>query len=747
MIAQAPHKPALRVRLIGALLGLAAFLAAGPLAEAEGAVVARGSAEQAYVLGATPGQPVTLLHFGKRVDSQDAGPLGGAIFRGVEPGRGYRVRHAGKLTKRFNVISERAKPFSTKIYNQQLTPGYGYMRTRDGTQLAINVVLPGPPEDGPYPTLLEYSGYATARPGGPESGIGQIAGLLGYAVVEASMRGTGCSGGGFDYFERLQSLDGYDLLETIARQSWVSHHKVGMLGVSYGGISQLFTAQLRPPSLAAITPLSVIDNTQTTLYPGGILNTGFALSWAQDRVDESAAAGPNSGQPYAWEQIQNGDTICERNQILHPEAVNLLGKIERNKYYRPGVADPLAPVTFVNRINVPVFAACQWTDEQTGGHCPTLVSEMTGTRRKWFTFTNGVHTDSLDPETFNRWFDFLEIYVARRKPQLSPVLQAGAPFIYQSVFGIDGITLPADPIRDEPNYAAARAAFERLPDVRILFDNGAGRDPYEPYPGFERSFSSFPPNRSEPQSWFMTTGGRLIGRNRGTGADQFTWNPDARAATSFTGNTGSGQDGLWTDTPSYSWTQNPAGTALSYRTAPLARDTVVLGDGEVQVWVRSQARNVDLQATITEVRPDGKETFVQGGWLRTNARNVVRSRSSLGDPFPDLRQRAERTLPRGKFVLVRIPLYYEGHPYRQGSRIRVTISAPGGDQPIWEFGEAKPNSTPWVAIAHRPKHPSRLVLPVVQGMGAPTPLPACPALRGQPCRDYVPLANAPFTSG
>ncbi len=104
------------------------------------------------------------------------------------------------------------------------------------------------------------------------------------------MRGTGCSGGAFDYFERLQGLDGYDVVETVARQPWAMHNKVGMVGVSYGGISQLFVAATKPPSLAAITPLSVIDNTATTLYPGGILNTGFALEWAEDRVDDAKPA-------------------------------------------------------------------------------------------------------------------------------------------------------------------------------------------------------------------------------------------------------------------------------------------------------------------------------------------------------------------------------------------------------------------------------------------------------------------------
>ena len=76
------------------------------------------------------------------------------------------------------------------------------------------------------------------------------------------MRGTGCSGGAFNYFETLQNLDGYDVIETVAHQPWVLHHKVGMMGISYGGISQLFVAETDPPDLAAIAPLSVIDNTR-----------------------------------------------------------------------------------------------------------------------------------------------------------------------------------------------------------------------------------------------------------------------------------------------------------------------------------------------------------------------------------------------------------------------------------------------------------------------------------------------------
>ena len=63
------------------------------------------------------------------------------------------------------MLPNRSKPPSAKLYKQQIPKsGYGYLTTRDGTQLAINVHLPS--GDGPFPTLIEYSGYGYAEPGG-----------------------------------------------------------------------------------------------------------------------------------------------------------------------------------------------------------------------------------------------------------------------------------------------------------------------------------------------------------------------------------------------------------------------------------------------------------------------------------------------------------------------------------------------------------------------------------------------------
>ena len=132
---------------------------------------------------------------------------------------------------------------------------------------------------------------------------------------------------------------------------------------------------------------------------------------------------------------------------------------------------------------------------------------------------------------------------------------------------------------------------------------------------------------------------------------------------------------------------------------------------------------------------------MQGGWLRANERKLDARKSTKLEPVLSLRARDVRAMPRNRFVKVTIPLYYEGHAYRAGSRIRVTLSAPNGNQPIWAFGETQPSRFAKVAIAHSKRRPSNLTLPVVADVAVPTGLPPCPGLRGEPCRDYQPLAN------
>jgi uncharacterized protein len=752
------------IGVVPALAILAVWLVAAATASA---FSAQGSVEQVYVTGLAPGAQMSLLgKKGETVSTQTADSLGGLLFRKVAPGKLYKVRlsSSGEESGPLTVHTQKPASWNKSTYKQSIpNSGYGYLTTRDGTQLAIDVHPPAFPSSkhkGAVPTLIEYSGYGYANPAGPESGLAAVANELGFAVVDVNIRGTGCSGGAFNYFESLQNLDAYDVIETIARQPWVLHHKVGMFGVSYGGISQLFAAQLRPPHLAAIAPLSVVDATATTLYAGGILNTGFAVPWAEDRQFDAEPAGPSSGEHWAYEQIQKGDATCAANQDLHEEATNLLSEVKENATYNPPVADPLDPVSFVHNIDVPTFMACQWQDEQTGGHCADLAEHFTGTERKWFTFTNGAHIDSLDPYTLNRLDDFLELYVAREAPiENKGILHAAAPTVYQSAFGLpseDHVTLPADPIQEKPKYAEALAAFTALPEIRVLFDNGAGTSPTgnttpgNPYPGFERSFSAFPIPGTTARSWYLGVGGALDEEPASSeGVNSYTSDAGATPLTDYTGSTGPG--GLWgvASQWKWNWVQPPAGSAVSYMSAPLSGDTTAIGGGAVKLWVKSSTPDVDLQATVSEVRPDGNETFVQNGWIRASERKLATSSTNMFgetptevEPIPTFLASDVQPMPAGEFVPVTIPLYFEGHAYRAGSRVRVTISAPNGTQPVWSFDETQPEgATANVSIAFGPGMPASLTLPIVPGVSVPTGLPACPSLRNEPCRAYQAFVN------
>ena len=146
--------------------------------------------------------------------------------------------------------------------------------------------------------------------------------------------------------------------------------------------------------------MSVIDDTiKGTLDPGGILNSGFAVSWAKDRQHDAEPA-PGGGQSWATDRIKAGDKTCLANQALHSQAPDILNQIKTEKFWTDAVGLPLSPETFVNKINVPVYLAGDWQDEQTGGYFANLFGQFTGSKEVWLTAQNGSHADPLDPTVF-----------------------------------------------------------------------------------------------------------------------------------------------------------------------------------------------------------------------------------------------------------------------------------------------------------------------------------------------------------
>lgn len=702
----------------------------------------RPGVEQITVTDATPGTEIRVVGVDVDFDSVDPGELpggvvddfGGLVVRNVESEIDQRLIVDGSgITRPYDILGRDEHPDPSFYAEQRLpTDGLGYITTRDGTTLSASVWLPGPAEDGPYPTVVEYSGYT---PSDPESaGFPDLFTAMGYAYVGVNIRGTGCSGGSFRYFEYAQSLDGYDAIETVASQPWVQDHRVGMVGVSYPGISQLFVAQTQPPSLAAITPFSVIaDSAISTLYPGGILNTGFAVAWARDRVEE---ARPN-GQAWAVDQIAGGDTECEANQQLRLQNADLLSEITDNEFWTDEVAGEIAPRLFVDQITVPTFVAGAWQDEQTGGHFATMLDQFTGTDHLYATMMNGLHTESIGPAVFPRLVEFLDLYVAERTPSLSAA-RTFAPLLAQGIFGTSDVALPAEDRFDGMTYAEALAAFESEPPIEVLFEEGAadGFGPRTPMPRFEADFDAWPVPEAAATRWFLSgdgVEGGVLGDTTGDDGETTTYLalPDSVPPTWYEGSS----SGIWSVDVTYDWQQGGTGSFGAWATSPLPDDLVVVGSGSVDLWLQSNLGDTDLEVTISEIRPDGQELYVQSGWLRASQRALDEAESSELRPIQTHREDDAAPLPDGEFELVRVEIFPFAHAFRAGSRVRLMVDAPGGNRPVWEFDTISDGEQ--VTIAHDAAFPSSLVLPVVDGIDVPAEYPACDALRGEPCREYA----------
>jgi predicted acyl esterase len=686
--------------------------------------------EQITVTAADPGRTLALYDSaGAEQASGTVDELGALVFRGLAGGTSFSVGDLIERSEPVVTLDRNTHPAPSFYAEQRLpTDGLGYITTRDGTTLSASVWLPGPAEDGPYPTVVEYSGYS---PSDPESaGFPDLFVALGYAYVGVNIRGTGCSGGSYRYFEYAQSLDGYDAVEAVAAQPWVQGNRVGMVGVSYPGISQLFVAQTQPPSLSAITPFSVLaDSAISTLYPGGILNTGFAVEWASDRTSDARS----EGQSWSTDQIEAGDETCAANQRLRLQNPDLLALITVNPFWTDETAAELAPRLFVDQITVPTFIAGAWQDEQTGGHFATMLDRFAGTDHLYATLMNGLHTESIGPAVMPRLIEFLDLYVAERTPSLE-VARGIAPLFSSALFGTTDVALPADDRFAGMSPADALAAFEGEPPIQVLFEEGAadGFPARAPMPRFEAAFASWPIPEATAAAWYLNGDGRLgDSPDEQSSSAEYLALPDAIPQTFFDESSGS----IWSIDVEYDWREGGAGTFAAWATDPLDAETVVIGSGSVDLFLQSNLGDTDLEVTITEVRPDGQEMYVQSGWLRASHRTVNAAESTELRPVHDHLEVDASPLPEGQFELVRVELFPFAHAFRAGSRIRLIVDAPGGNRPLWEFDTIAGGEK--VTIGLGAVEPSRLVLPVVSSVDAPDTYPECGSLRGQPCRTYT----------
>jgi len=558
---------------------------------------------------------------------------------------------------------------------------WGYVAMPDGTQLRYT--LSRPAEQGTWPTLLSYDGY-TAGTDGPGWAQWQASSSE-YAHLSVQARGSGCSSGTYQFMGPQWGRDGRDVVAWITRQPW-STGKVGMIGLSLPGITQLMVAGQAPKGLVAIAP----GKAEADLYrgiarPGGLVNRAWVTRY-------------ENGLPSLWADsakiaADQGDTACAANMAGHPitAATSLIKAVERSPYLSDPYWRDNDLVGALRKAKLAVLATNAWQDDNVGGLATTDYFRLLDHDNLWAIYANGYHdpvgavdgtwTQNRMPQSSDRW----------------------GP-LYSRFF--DHF------LRGKDN------GWEKTPHVQVLQDVSATG-----HAAWTDTYSAFPPPKARAVALYARRGATLSAtapRRRGAG-DRYAAPKDSAAL----GYALTGQIGSWA-------TQPENGGSLAYTTATLTKDVSIAGPVSADLWLASTATDTDLQATLSEIRPDGSERYLQRGWLRASQRAIDTDVATPTWPQHPFTRTAAANLKPGVPSLARVQVVPLAHVFREGTRIRLTVDSPTAATSLDAFDVLPGPATN--TILHDAAHPTRLVLPVVPGARAKAPLPACDAVRAEPCR-------------
>jgi len=550
---------------------------------------------------------------------------------------------------------------------------WGYITLPDGNKMRYSLLLPN--ATGNFPLLVEYDGYTA----GSAPNIGQLWVSEGYAVMGINVPGTGCSTGEDQVFDASTGAAGAFALEWAGKQPW-SNGRIGMIGYSYSGYNQLWVAAHRPKGLLAITPSKNVGDPYRDIgYPGGIKNIGFPAQWW-------------GGFPATWNRAAavaaklDNDTECAKTVADNIEKIKR-PDLDLTKWLENPYADGLyvkrSAALESGKIDIPALGTQSWQDEQIGPRSG-YYEDTIAPERMWLVSSNGDHHTNVTS-------DYIDGTLKR--------------FLAHFVKGEDN-------------------GFEKEPHVRLLQEmqqtdqkavNGAAKLKQMAVAEFDRL-----PVKVKPMRLYLQPSGGLddVAPAAGAPSSGYTYpvkspivnNPAAEGWQAVTDPTGQ----------------------LTFTTAALPEDLSFYGEGSADLYINATAAtgNTDLQLTVSEVRPDGKEMFVQRGWLRASKRSLDGARSTVLRPFGDFQQATDKPLDAGTANAVRIEIQKFAHVFRAGSSIRVTIDTPS-QTGFWLFGnDPTPSAN---TVWHDATRPSSIVLGYIPYAHAKD-LPSCDKTIRQPCR-------------
>jgi predicted acyl esterase len=486
----------------------------------------------------------------------------------------------------------------------------------------------------------------------------------GYAMLGVNFRGTGCSQGVFNMTRAdIWGADGGEVVDWAAKQAW-SDGNIAMLGFSFTGTSQIATAAYAGPALKAIMPGNIFPDLYRDIsYPGGVFNL---LDPAWIIAGRQIVVGGSA--------ITQGlsDPACDLNEVqaLVPDDAQTLDTTLhpfRDSYWTRD------PASMFSKVHVPVLGCVNWQDTTVFSRGFNEFRDDFNPQTTWAVGGDGAHTAC--PIARARRVRFLDHYLK----------------------GADN-------------------GWERTPHLLVVHevDSSPGRDKVpDNAGGWQSSFATWADVSSaiKPLPLYLGAGGTL----------GLTPPAQAQPADSYLSVLPS------VNVPGQYTLPGIPGSALTYTTPRLAHDAEFLGSGSADLWMSSTGNDTAVQVTISELRPDGQEEYVQNGWLQLSHRKLDAKGSSALLPLHTDLQADAQTLKPGVSVLARLEIQAFDHVFRAGSALRLTIDTPG----LTLLPLPVPASN---VVQHTPGMQSAIVLGSLPGARAHAPLPACAKVLNQPCR-------------
>lgn len=496
---------------------------------------------------------------------------------------------------------------------------------RDGTILLADIWRPN--ADGQFPALMAAAPYPRqiqdlgAPAGVIEAGTSDFFVPRGYVHVIVNLRGTGGSGGHWEFFDTQEREDLYDIVEWVARQPW-SDGNVGMIGISYYAMSQMEAATQRPPHLKAIFPFDVTVEGWEAANHNGLFSSAFITPWIStlgvlSRINDGTF---RHGVSWLLRRILGIPAIHRRfASVGGDNVIRILQLISRFRHerepwtqlwrdmavehpYRDQWWDERDLRPLLSRIDIPTYLGSEW---------PNVPLHLPGVFEAW----NGMR---------------------------------GNPNVRMSILGERGLPWPWESMHIE-----ALAWFDLWLKGR---ETGILEGPAIRYwlPGADRWMTSdvWPP-ASEYVSFALNPDGQLADK-RIEGERQYLCLAPGTSRSK-------GDSSLGID------------DSLTWTTEPLTADLTMVGHIELELVASATACDTAWIVSLNDVAPDGTAHDVTQGWLRAALREVDEKASTSGRPV--LVGRRAIAVPIGEMVTYRIPVVPNARQFAAGHRVQITITS------------------------------------------------------------------------